>query len=61
MTFDFGPKGGLFYASNAKREEALAALREFISREDGVPNDKTRMPSSPEHGRKWGWIRKMLS
>lgn len=42
MIFDFGDKGQLNYISNAERADVIAALKEFIARQEG------RMPDAPK-------------
>jgi len=32
LLFDFGEKGNLFYISNAKREDIINVMKEFIAR-----------------------------
>ncbi|WP_322092844.1 hypothetical protein [Paraburkholderia bannensis] len=39
LVFDFGPGGTMNYISNAKREDMLIALREFIASHEGRAHD----------------------
>lgn len=34
MMFEFGESGNLFYCANAKREDVIPALKEFIQKTD---------------------------
>ena len=45
LVFEFGHRGNVGYASNAKREDMLRAMEEFV-RTESLANDTTRVCAS---------------